>query len=1060
MSALAVYLLGPPRVERDGRALELGASKNVALVAYLAVTGEQHTREAISTLLWPELVPSRGRANLRRNLSLLRGALGEEWLDADREHVGLASDGDLWLDVRAFRALLDGWRGHGHGTDKLCAQCLEDLSEAAGLYRGDFLAGFSLRDSVAYDDWQFFQGEGLRQEMASALERLVRGHCGRGAYAEAVTYARRWVALDPLHEPAHYLLMRLYARTGQRAAALRQYEECARLLGEEMGVAPSAETTQLNRAIVEGREGPSPVGRPLAEHIPTETVPERPSPTSSPRSTHNLPVQLAPFIGREAQLAEVGALLRRPEVRLLTLTGAGGAGKTRLALQAASEALAEYPDGVYLVELAPVRDPGLVVPAIAKTLGVIESGREPLLETVKYALRQRRLLLVLDNFEQVIAAAPEVSELLAAAPDLVVLATSRMPLRLSGEFEYPVPPMAVPGPEDLPPLERLAQVEAVRLFVARAEQVQPGFRLTEEAAPAVAEICARLDGLPLAVELAAARVRLLSPEAIVSRLAHGLAFLTGGARDVPARQRTVRATIAWSHDLLGEEERTLFAQLGVFAGEFTLQAAEAVVVMASGAPVLDGLESLVEQSLLQVTAKAPEPRFRMLEVMREYALERLAERDEEETTRERHAQVYLALAEGGEVGMRGPDAGEWIERLEAAHGNLRAALSWSMERPCELGPRLAGALGWFWYQRFYFSEGLEWLARALEKCRALGREADPAQAKALMMAAGLHSWGESTLFRSLMEASVRQWRAVGDERGLARALVYMTNNALWQNDLDEARLLAEEGVALCRRTGDVYDLAAALHQLATVSRLECDYEGAAAILEESLALARETGSLYMIAHITGSIGRLALDQGEHADGRSAIEHALALYRKAGHAIEESFWLLVLGASWYAGGERERARAFWEESLAIMQRGSNKVLIAQGLYSLAFVSLAEGDGQRAGELLTESLALVRASGRGHGGEQDAAWCFVGLAGVAAQRGQTERAARLLGAAGAIMYVRIGDWPRPFDTDREAIESAMRDQLGEKSFASAWEEARALAEKDWTRAVAYALQGEEG
>ncbi|MFN2156066.1 MAG: BTAD domain-containing putative transcriptional regulator, partial [Anaerolineae bacterium] len=235
MSRLALYLLGPPRVERDGETLDLGARKNVALVAYLALTGEAHTREALVTLLWPELEPSRARANLRRNLSLLRSALGTEWLDTDRERVGLNPYGDLWLDVRAFRALLAGWRKHGHGQDEVCAQCLEGLSEAAELYRGDFLAGFSLRDSVAYDDWQFFQSESLRQEMASALERLVRGHSRRGAYAEAVPYARRWVALDPLQEAAHDHLMRAYARSGQLAAALRQHEECVRVLEEELG---------------------------------------------------------------------------------------------------------------------------------------------------------------------------------------------------------------------------------------------------------------------------------------------------------------------------------------------------------------------------------------------------------------------------------------------------------------------------------------------------------------------------------------------------------------------------------------------------------------------------------------------------------------------------------------------------------------------------------------------------------------------------------------------------------------------------------------------------------
>jgi predicted ATPase len=766
-----------------------------------------------------------------------------------------------------------------------------------------------------------------------------------------------------------------------------------------------------------------------------------------------------PFIGREAQLAEVSALLRRPEVRLLTLTGAGGTGKTRLALQVASGMLADHPDGVYLVDLAPVRDPGLVVPAIAKTLGVIESGGEPLLETVKCALGQRRLLLLLDNFEQVVLAASAVSELLAAAPNLVILVTSRTPLRLSGEFEYPVPPMAVPGPEGLPPLERLAQVEAVQLFVGRAGQVRPGFRLTKEVAPAVAEICARLDGLPLAVELAAARVRLLSPQAILVRLAHGLAFLTGGARDVPARQRTVRATVAWSYDLLAEDERSLFAQLGVFAGEFTLEAAEAVVALPSGAPMLDGLASLVEQSLLQVTERAPEPRFRMLEVVREYALARLAASGADAAVRERHAQTYLALAEAGEVGMCGPEAGEWVERLEGAHDNLRAALSWSMEAPGDLGPRLAGVLGWFWYARCYFGEGRGWLARALAKCRSLGREANPVHAKALMAASWLEPWTEVAVPQSLLEASVRQWRALGDERGLSRALPYLVLNTMRRGKLAEARLLAEESVALCRRTRNQYDLAVALHQLAEVYRIGGDYRRAVAVLEESLARARETGSAYMMAHATGSLGRVALDQGDPFAARLAIERARALYREAGRVVDEAYALLEMGRLWYAGGDRELARASWEESLEITQRGGDRLFVAQVLYSLGFASLAEGNSQRASELLTEGLGLIRKAGGEVGGEQDTAWCLAGLAGVAGMRGQAQRAARLLGAAGVLMRVRRTDSRRSFDADREAIASAVRAELDEKTFAAAWGEGRSLAENDWERVVAYALEGED-
>jgi predicted ATPase/DNA-binding SARP family transcriptional activator len=1044
MSRLALYLLGPPRVERDGVILKLGARKNVALIAYLAVTGGSHTRDALVALLWPEMEPSRARAGLRRNLSLLRNALDGEWLVVERETVGSDLTAGLWLDVHEFRSLLSAWREHGHRSDEVCPRCLDELGKAVELYRGDFLAGFSTRDSVAYDDWQFFQSEGLRQELASALERLVRGHSAREAYASAIPYARRWVALDPLHEPAHRWLMQSYARSGQRAAALRQYKECARVLQEELDASPDEETVQLYRAIVERREG--------LTHAPDPASPQPHSRRQPGATLHNLPAHSTPLIGREAQLAEVGEMLRRPEVRLLTLTGAGGTGKTRLALQVAHDALADYSDGVYFVALAPVRDPALVVSTIAKTLGVIQSGDEPLLETVKYALGQRRLLLVLDNFEQVSSAAPAVGELLAASPNLAVLVTSRASLRLSGEHEYPVPPMMVPGPEDLPLLERLGQVETVRLFVERARQVRPDFSLTEQAAPAVAEICARLDGLPLAVELAAARVRMLSPQAIVARLGHGLQFLTGGARDLPARQRTMRATIAWSHELLAEDERAILAQLAVFAGSFTLEVAEEVVELPSGAPVLDGLESLVSQNLLQVSATTPESRFTMLETVREYALERLAASGAgaQESACERHARAYLALAEASEAGLCGPEAGGWVDRLEAEHDNLRAALAWSMDRAVDLGPRLAGALARFWQTRFYFSEGRDWLDLALAKCEACGAEADPVYAKVLMWAGWLDPWTDYSVALSSLKASVRQWRAVGDERGLARALICLATNTWWRGDFAGARLLLEESIVLCRRTGDRYDLAWALHDLGEIARCERDYQGAHAALQESLTLAQEIGSVYLEAHATGAFCWIAFAQDDHVAARSSLERALALYREAKSAPDQANVLQLWGRSWFAQGDRERARAFLEESLEIVQAAGHKYLIAPLLFELGFVSLVQGHWQEAGGHLRKSLDLFRELGH----KQGVVSCMAGLAGVAAERGQVERAARLLGAANELLRIYDTHYPEIF---RESILPAVSGQLDEGTFAATQAEGRALAAKDPDRAIAYALVG---
>jgi DNA-binding SARP family transcriptional activator len=533
---LALYLLGPPRLELGGEPIHIPRRKVIALLAYLTVTGRIHSRDSLATFLWPEFDYSSGRAELRRILSAVNRTLGGEWLTVGRETASLNQDATLWLDVSHFRDLVAACDTHGHPPMDACPSCLPLLEEATGLYRDDFMAGFTLRDSAPFDEWQLFHTEGLRRELASALERLVRGYAAQGDYETAIPSARRWLALDPLHEPAHRCLMALYARTGHQSAALRQYQLCEQMLAGELGLSPSEETTELY------------------ERIRSGVAAEREREAAAP--PHNLPVQSTAFIGQEIGLADCDALLADPGVRLITVTGPGGMGKARLALEVATRRLETFPDGVWLVRLAPLDDGAAIPQAIASALRVPSQRGQSLEETVIDSLRLRQLLLLVDNCEHVLdGAAAMVGLALEQCPQITILATSREALRVPGEHLVPVSPLTLPEADAS--LSQLQQAEASRLFLDRCRGVRPGFELREADAAAISQICRQLDGMPLAIELAAARMRAFSPQEIAAWLDDRFRLLVHGSRTAVARQRTLLNTVAWSYGLLTEAEQTL-----------------------------------------------------------------------------------------------------------------------------------------------------------------------------------------------------------------------------------------------------------------------------------------------------------------------------------------------------------------------------------------------------------------------------------------------------------------------------------------------------------------------
>ncbi len=732
---------------------------------------------------------------------------------------------------------------------------------------------------------------------------------------------------------------------------------------------------------------------------------------------HNLPAQPTALVGRQRELAALAELLRG-DARLVTLTGPGGVGKTRLALHTAADLLDVFPDGAWFVDLAPITDPTLVPSAIAAALKVRGDGAQSLGDVLRDFLRERRLLLVLDNVEQVVAAGAQVAELLAMCPSLKVLATSRVRLRLRGERELPVPPLPLPEPGRAIPLARLTQYEAVALFVARAGEVRPGFAVTNETAPAVAEICHRLDGLPLAIELAAARVKLLPPKALLDRLERRLGVLTGGAQDLPARQQTMRATIAWGHDLLSDEEQALFRRLAAFAGGFTLEAVEAVCDLGESLDALDGLTALADGSLVQETdgstpKRELEPRITILETIREYALERLEASAEAGDVRTRHASYFLALAEAAEPALIGPEQGAWLSRLDADHSNLRAALGWAADGgEVETLTRLAGALWRFWDIRGHLSEGRNWLERALA---ASSPEPSAARAKTLNGAGNLAlSQGDLARAATLLEEGLSLFRELGDMAGVATSLSHLGLLAYYRGDLARAAILHEEGLTLVRQLGDTAGIARSLNNLGMVAQEQGDLARAEVLYAECLALDRALGDPSGIASSLGNLGLVAQFQ----------------------------------------GDLDRAATLHAEGLAQFQELGDTAGIARSLNYLATVAQEQGDIFRAAALYEQSLALDRALGY----PESIVCSLEGLAATAVV-GQPARAARLYGAAAALREA-IGLPLLPTDRDRyDRSVAKVRQQMDKAAFVAAWDAGTVLS-LDQAVAMALAVTDESG
>jgi predicted ATPase/DNA-binding SARP family transcriptional activator/DNA-binding CsgD family transcriptional regulator len=989
--AVRIGLLGGFGVSVGSRTIgqaEWPLRKAANLLKLLALArGHRLHREQVTDALWPDAARKAAAGSLRRTLHSARKVLdpdaGFRYLASENEQLVLCPDASLWVDVEAFEEAAAAAR---HSRDPAAYRAARDL------YAGELLPG------DRYEEWAEEKRRGLGRLYLDLLVELAQAYEERAEPGRAIEALREAVAREPALEGAHAGLMRLYALLGREGEALAQYERLRVTLSKEPGLGPGTATRQLRDEIASG-EFPS-----TLSSLSVAPQEERP-----PRSSgHNLPAPRTSFVGREREMLEVKRALAM--TRLMTVTGTGGSGKTRLALEVAGSLVGAYPDGVWLVELAPLSEGAPVPQAVAQALGVRERSGDQLTDTLAEVLRTKRTLLVLDNCEHVVEAVAElVDVLLDSCPGVRVLATSREPLGIAGEMKWQVSPLSVPDLRRVLTAGELESYESVRLFVERARYRNPAFALTPQNTQAVARICERLDGIPLAIELAAARVE-LSVEQIATLLDDSLKLLTTGSRTASARQRTLRGALDWSYDLLSEPERVLFARLSVFAGGWTLEAAEAV---ASGEGVeedgvLDLLSNLVNKSLIvaEATGKG-RVRYRMLEPVRQYSSKHLEESGEVEAIRRAHAGFFLALAEESYPELKGANQLQWLEHLEAEHDNMRATLSWALEhREAEVALRLGGALGWFWEMRGYHSEGRRWLEEALAMD---GRGSPVSRAMALAGVGWL---------------------------------------ALQQGDYDRAQEACEEGLQLLAHGEAREAKLDLLACLGWVAQKREEHGQAKQSFEESLTLSREMRDTWWLANSLSNMALVSSSLGDSERATELYEESMGLFRKQGDKQSLAQALNQLGMLMFSKGDLGRAAQLTEEAVALHRELGVRVGVATGLYNLGWLALLQDDLGRARDLYSESLSLSW-----YAGLNPIVQCALeGFACVAGAKKEPERAARLWGATQALHETK--GIPRDIDflAEADARIAALRSGMGEQAWGEAQAEGKAM---ELEQAVEYAL-----
>jgi predicted ATPase/DNA-binding SARP family transcriptional activator len=973
---LKLYLFGPPRIERAAVALDLNLRKGLALLAYLAVTQRAHSRDALATLLWPEHDQQSARANLRRTLYEVGQVVGSQVIESTSETVALQAVA-IWLDVDEFRrSLAETLRPTAPAAGpQLAGERLARLVEAADLYTADFMAGFSLPDCPDYDDWQFFEREELRRSLAQALEQAVSAHEAQEDWPAALRQARRWLALDPLDEGVQRRLMQLYALAGQPGAALRQYAECVRLLAQELDATPDAATTALYDAIRTRRFPPAdqadghrepPVSVPPAPASALAT----PAPSTPVLLAPQLPVQATPFVGRRQELAELVRRLRDPDCRLLTIVGPGGIGKTRLALAAAQSLLDDrvaagdvaagdveadaaplFEDGVMFVPLQPVDSASRIVPAIAEALGLQFFGAEPPQQQLLQFLREKRLLLVLDNFEQLLPGAELAVEILTAAPGVKLLVTSREALKLQEEWFHPLAGMRLPP---VTPGPRAVEAsDAVALFVQSARRAVVGFDPSVQQHE-IGRICRLVDGMPLALELAASWLKLLSCAQIADEIEHGLDILVARHQNVPMRHRSMRILLEQSWEMLSEVEQNVLERLSVFQGGFRPDAAAEI----AGSTLLT-LATLVEKSLLQA---AQNGRFQMHELLRQFAEQKLDDNPETAAmARRQYAAFYLRFVQQRTERLLSREQREALSEIDHEIDNVRAALSRGIAQGA--ADAIDGALhGLFHYykMRGRFQEGHEAFGRAISQFSSRAKDENAnllsrLAARQVHFCISLGRYVEAEMLLSLAVSGVRG----KDEEAHVLLLRGVIADKLYK-DRTRAEQWLRQSLEISQQIGDLAGQILALERLAYQYGPYGRPIEAEALLAEAVRIGRQLGQPTLIADTLESLGWFGNFLGHYAHAKACWEEALGIYQEFGNTHGIGSALNWLGWADWCAGEPRPAISYYEQAISLYKQTGAQVSLGNVLGDMALALIDLGDLERAMNCALEGLRLCESA----------------------------------------------------------------------------------------------------